>query len=238
MSSKFDSGIVPIHQAWDREPAGVSDWRTMMGGKVGDPAEIDFRDFLAEEHHRLYGRPWCMGAIYYRFLRRHLAPEMRVLDFGCGAGRLGIHLIRHLAAERYIGVDVDYRALRAFADYEIPLHCLEDLRPFLFWDDGSGLDTIDGAFDAILDCWATAHMTPADRLAIYRRFADRLAPGGRVFSPSRPLLEVAELAECGLRLETREHQVHDFLVDRTPKPSHAEVDWHVLVRGIQPAARP
>ena len=86
----------------------TSDWRELRDrNPSGDaPSVDDFKRYLAEEHHRWYGRPWCIGRSYFDFLLgRGLERGHRVLDFGCGAGRLGIWLIGHLEAGQYNGVD-------------------------------------------------------------------------------------------------------------------------------------
>lgn len=38
-----------------------------------------------------------------------LRPEHRLVDYGCGSLRLGVHLIEYLAADRYFGLDVTDR---------------------------------------------------------------------------------------------------------------------------------
>src|SRR5919108_815181 len=53
-------------------------------------------DFLNEVHHLQYGRPWVLGRYVFEFLvASGCRPEHRVLDFGCGALRVGIHAIRY-----------------------------------------------------------------------------------------------------------------------------------------------
>jgi hypothetical protein len=52
---------------------------------------------LAEEYHRAYGRPWVLGRCYFdELMAPQVRPSDRVLDLGCGAGRVGIWLIPFL----------------------------------------------------------------------------------------------------------------------------------------------
>jgi SAM-dependent methyltransferase len=59
----------------------------------------------------------------FRALVRHglLAPSARVIDAGCGWGRLGRRLIEFLDAGRYFGLDIDEFELRSFVQFEIGL---------------------------------------------------------------------------------------------------------------------
>jgi hypothetical protein len=61
--------------------------------------------------------------LYFEFLMlRGVRPTERFLDFGCGAGPLGIPMIRDLRPGHYFGIEPHQPSLQAFADYEIPLH--------------------------------------------------------------------------------------------------------------------
>jgi len=49
-----------------------------------------------------------------------LLPTHRVLDVSCGAGPLGVWLIRHLEEGRYFGIDPRVRSLDAALDVPSP----------------------------------------------------------------------------------------------------------------------
>src|SRR5262245_14928384 len=53
------------------------------------------------------------AAILQQLIELGLSPRDVVVDYGCGTLREGIHLIRHLQAGRYIGLDIDERVLDA-----------------------------------------------------------------------------------------------------------------------------
>ncbi len=89
-------------------------------------------NLVQEEHHRIYGSGWALGLDQHDYLLRlGLQPDHPLLDFGCGAGRAGIHLIDYLLPRRYVGVDGHEPSLRAFANYEIPLNRLSSKQPSL-----------------------------------------------------------------------------------------------------------
>src|SRR5256885_1508932 len=71
----------------------------------GEPWRIDER-FLREAHHNQYGRPWVLGRYMFDFLvESGLRPEHRLLDFGCGALRLGVWALAYLDQGNYFGID-------------------------------------------------------------------------------------------------------------------------------------
>lgn len=203
-------------------------WQDSMRRQGPVSEHVPVEEFLDETHHRAYGRPWCIGRDYFRFLRDiGLRPEHRVLDFGCGAGRLGVWLIGYLAPGHYFGIDADARSLLAFASYEIPLHDLADKRPRLLWDDSFAIGHFATRFDLVTDLFVTKHLGAAMARHAYAAIVAQLAPGGRIVLPHPPLLDTVELAGLGLR---------PVAVARRPLPllagtrydAVAEDHWHVL----------
>lgn len=167
----------------------------------GAPAPIKER-FLKEAHHRQYGRPWGMGRYLFEFVvEAGLRPEHRLLDFGCGALRLGILAIPYLEEGNYFGVDSHLVSLEAAATYEIPIHRLEAKRPRLLWNEEFAVAHFEETFDFVVDVSSTSRVKDQDRLRrAFASFADVLEPGGTLLTVPRPALPTVELAGLGLEL--------------------------------------
>jgi SAM-dependent methyltransferase len=108
-------------------------------------------------------------------IRSHLdatfAPK-RVLDFGCGVGRLLVPF-SSVAAEVY-GVDVSTSMLQE-ARRNCDEHGLPDVRLFLSNDD---LTTLTETFDLIHSCIVFQHIPVPRGRAILARLLHHLCPGG------------------------------------------------------------
>jgi SAM-dependent methyltransferase len=141
------------------------------------------------------------------FVRGLLPPPARVLDAGCGTGRIAVRL--HELGYDVVGVDVD-AAMLAVARAEAP-HL--DWRP-------ADLATMDlgETFDLVLVAGNTIPLLEAGTLApACARFAAHLAPGGRVV--------------CGFGLDAA------HLPGDCPPTALAEVDAAMAAAGLEPAAR-
>ena len=137
-----------------------------------------------------------------------LAPGARVLDAGCGTGRVAARLAD--LGYAVVGVDVD----------ESMIEVARELRPDLAWV-VSGLGTLDLAeagFDVVVLAGNVVPFVEVDELPVAaERLAAHLAPGGRVVCgygytyahlPSgAPLVPLptydAAMAGAGFELETR-----------------------------------
>jgi SAM-dependent methyltransferase len=157
---------------------------------------------LNEAHRRQYGRPWGMGRYLFDFvIDAGLRPEHRLLDFGCGALRLGVWVIPYLETDNYFGVDSHLLSLEAAATYEIPLHRLEEKRPRLLWNDDFAFSHFGSTFDYIVDFSSSSQVRgPAGRRRVFASFAEVLTPGGRLLTCPRTAVPAEELAELGLTL--------------------------------------
>jgi len=166
----------------------------------GEPWVLDER-FLREEHHSQYGRPWILGRFMFDFLvESGLRPEHRLLDFGCGALRLGIWAIDHLDAGNYCGVDSHLESLEAAAAYEIPLHALEAKRPRLLWSQDFAFTHFGTDFDWVVDFSSSQKVDPPELPRLFASLVEVLAPGGRFLTAPRLAAPVEQYAEWGLTL--------------------------------------
>jgi SAM-dependent methyltransferase len=123
-----------------------------------------------------------------------LKPTDRVLDLGCGVGRMAVPLTQYLDPERasYDGVDVVREGIDWCAATITPVyprfrfHHL-DLANSLYNPNGAvsvsdaGLPFEDGAFDFVTATSVLTHLPPEDVTAYAREIGRLLSPGGRCF---------------------------------------------------------
>ncbi|WP_306251068.1 class I SAM-dependent methyltransferase [Parvularcula sp. IMCC14364] len=202
---------VPVQQLSRAPNFGALGWRETMrttGLSVEPELELDpekvrktysLGHFFHEKHHSYYGMPWVMGKVYFDLLKiRGLMKNHKVLDAGCGAGRIGIHLIDYLDRGNYHGFDSHRPSLDAFSAYEVPLRDLQNKSPNIYEDYMFSVEGIGVKFDYILDFSTTIHIEENFRRDIYLKFRDALAPGGSIISaPGTILFQQPELKSLG-----------------------------------------
>lgn len=227
--------MAPILRA-DRSP--VEDFVSTPGWKeIRRASDFDHADaapvtadwFLDEPHHRYYGRPWVMGRYYFdQILGLGLDRSARVLDLGCGAGRLGGLLTAYLDAGCYFGVDNHLRSLVAFAGYECFIHDLLGKRPNLLWSDDFEIEAFGARFDLVLDCFVSAHLPPEKREGAFRRIAAAVEPGGRLIVLSQEDTAAPALDDAGFRLSER-REVRYPLLESAAAIKQTDI-WNLYVR--------
>jgi len=199
----------------------------------GEPWALDER-FLREEHHNQYGRPWILGRYMFDFLvEAGLRPEHRLLDFGCGALRLGVWAIGYLDEGNYFGVDSHLESLEAGTAYELPLHALESKRPRLLWSQDFALGHFGTEFDWIVDFSSSQKVDPPELPRLFASFLAVLAPGGRFLTAPRLSAPIESYREWGLTL-VREVEQHAPLLDGHAFPS-ATTWWQFERAGTDPS---
>jgi SAM-dependent methyltransferase len=116
----------------------------------------------------------------------------RVLDIGCGQGRLAIGLLRVLGEPDYTGMDIHKDSIawcsRHIASRHPSCRFIHiDVQNDRYnsrgarLDDAFRFDMPDGSADIIYLYSVFSHMTEADMRAYLREFARILAPGGGIF---------------------------------------------------------
>jgi len=103
-----------------------------------------------------------------------------VLDFGCGAGRIGARLAARLPNRGYVGVDSHLLSLKAFASYEIPMRGLENKEPALIWGGVESLRFFQSDYSVVLDLFTSLHMPDDLRRRYFDEIRRLLRPGGRL----------------------------------------------------------
>ncbi|WP_395016123.1 class I SAM-dependent methyltransferase [Dongia sp.] len=123
---------------------------------------------------------WQRGAGTFGFLKTYgLEPLHKVVDYGCGSLRIGMHFIDHLAPQKYWGVDVTRRF------FEDGLHRLD---PELLAEKAPRFDQISAQSLAAIQAWqpdfvfsvsVLMHVPPVEVEGFLRKITDLLAPGAR-----------------------------------------------------------
>jgi len=165
------------------------DLRDRLSGRAGDlvpPRRMDFvghSDFVAT------------GEEFLRHFRElaGLRPDDRVLDVGCGIGRMARPLTHHLsAAGSYDGFDVDARGIawcqRRYAAYPNFRFRAVDLHNGRYHPTGTGradaftFPYADASFDVVVATSVLTHLTDAEADRYLGEIARVLEPGGRVLA--------------------------------------------------------
>ena len=154
----------PVAASWYDCPVGGELWRTVAERNSGaDYARRYAARFaeLADAGEDVHGEA--------AFVTTLLAPGARVLDAGCGTGRVAARLAD--LGHEVVGVDVD-EAMVAVA---------RELHPELSWQvsDLAALDLGDERFDAVV---LAGNVVPflGDLAAVAERLVDHLVPDGLV----------------------------------------------------------
>ncbi|OFW13545.1 MAG: hypothetical protein A3F70_18315 [Acidobacteria bacterium RIFCSPLOWO2_12_FULL_67_14] len=219
---------VPIRTADGEIVSGFTsppDWRDLKQ-HTGAMAALDVKAILDEQHHRAYGRPWVLGRCYFdELVARRLKPSERVLDLGCGAGRLGVWLIPFLEVGHYYGIDNHFGTLWAFASYECLLHNLFERQPNLMLDDDLRIDRFGVSFDVVLDFNVSVHLPMDKRERLFRDIAGVCTPGARLIMPRKPKVSRTLLPTLGFQLVNRGDVQYPGL-EHWPVDPHATDRWY------------
>jgi ubiquinone/menaquinone biosynthesis C-methylase UbiE len=112
--------------------------------------------------------------LHWRAFSRHLVPQKRLLDFGCGTGRFAARIVE--CGLEYVGVDASEGMIQAARSHNPGLAaCFSVLKV------DAPLPFPDGTFDFCLTTWVLQYLikTPALDHTL-REFRRVLRPGGHV----------------------------------------------------------
>jgi len=153
-------------EKWGRKDPyfGVITQDKFRGHNLTDETKREFFESGRNQIHHV------LGVCRHHF-DRDFTPT-RVLDFGCGTGRLVIPFAE--IAEEVVGVDVSPSMLRE-AGSNCQAHSIENVR-LLQSDDQ--LSTLVGQFDLIHSSIVFQHIPVKRGRRIFTRLLDRTAPGG------------------------------------------------------------
>jgi SAM-dependent methyltransferase len=153
-------------EAWGaRDPYfGVLTHERFRAGRIDDAARREF--FRTGAEHVEHVLALC---------RRHLDPGFtprRVLDFGCGVGRVAIPFARH--AHEVVGVDVSISMLA-----EARANCdAQGCTNVVLLPSDDALSAVTGRFDLVHSYIVLQHVDPMRGLSLTGRLIECLRPGG------------------------------------------------------------
>ena len=170
-----------------------------------EPNAVPGQDLLAQ--HQIGGGDYeKIGADYLYFFKTlgRLSPAGRVLDIGCGLGRMAIPVLGYLKSPwhrrllasskpRYVGMDINAEAVGWCLKNVAPLYKHSrfewmDVHNLLYNPKGKHAPSEyrfpfpDGSFDFIFLTSVFTHMRPAGVQNYLNEIERLLVPGGRVFS--------------------------------------------------------
>jgi SAM-dependent methyltransferase len=186
------SGLPAVELSATRDVAGDPvDWLVQaVAANRFLPEPPESLQFVGDGSFRLIGAEFLGHFLRYG----GLAPDARVLDLGCGVGRMAVPLTQYLDPARgsYDGVDIVKQGIDWCAATLTPIypkfrfHHL-DLANALYNPRGAvavadaGLPFEDAGFDFVTATSVLTHLPPEDVAAYAREIARLLAPGGRCF---------------------------------------------------------
>ncbi|TCO80192.1 methyltransferase family protein [Plasticicumulans lactativorans] len=146
-----------------------------------DLAAVLYRGFppLANE----YLHAWHQ-AVVSRCMLAHLPASGRLLDLGCGYGRIGEHVRTQRPDLELVGLDLAPTFCRLFSDRLAAPAVCGDLGQAPFRP---------GSFDGVLAVTALMYVPPAQRAQVLGNWLSLLRPGGRLLlvEPGEEFLRVA-----------------------------------------------
>ncbi|MCB0323899.1 MAG: hypothetical protein KDD69_10010 [Bdellovibrionales bacterium] len=123
------------------------------------------KDGIRKVGHRTYvGGFWDeIGRLQFEFLlEQGLQPSDVLLDIACGALRGGVHFIRYLDAENYIGIDKEESLLRSGVEEELDAATRQEKRPILLQCDNFNFNLLPKQPRFALAQSLFTHLTPDD----------------------------------------------------------------------------
>ncbi len=112
---------------------------------------------------------------------RGLEPSHRLLDYGCGPMRFGVHAVPYLAAGRYVGADISATTLDNGA-HVLSQHGIDAARFETVVLSDCRLSELHGRqFDVVWANSVVTHMEQAEIATMLRAMRPLIAPGGRFF---------------------------------------------------------
>jgi len=110
-----------------------------------------------------------------------LKPDMKVLDFGCGAGGSAFLMARRYGVDVH-GLDLSTNMVGIAQDYRREMEPAVKHRVQFYVEDGTAMDYPDAFYDVVYSRDAIMHI--AEKEALYRKLIGTLKPGGKLMVSS------------------------------------------------------
>lgn len=107
-----------------------------------------------------------------------LLPHHNMLDFGCGALRLGWWLIRFMDEGRYFGIEPNTKWLDAGKRITIGEELMNRKKPRFNNNSEHRLDVFDAKFDAGVARSVLTHLNPGAMRILFQQFSQNCSPNG------------------------------------------------------------
>jgi SAM-dependent methyltransferase len=107
-----------------------------------------------------------------------ILPHHNLLDFGCGALRLGWWLIRFMDEGRYFGIEPNTKWLDAGKQITVGEELLNRKKPRFNNNAEHRLDVFDVKFDAAVARSVLTHLNPGAMRILFQQFAQNCSPNG------------------------------------------------------------
>lgn len=189
-------------------------------------------------------------------LENGLRPDHMLLDFGCGALRLGYWSARFLASDRYCGIEPERAMLAPGLEYALGADVIQAKQPRFSDNSDCDMSVFGVKFDYVVARSILTHATPAMLREILRQFAENSNDGalflasywdkGDPFPPEAEDGDVLPLADWRFipfvkySLETLEHWASEvgLSVERgTERPKINSQTWLRFARPTPTSGR-
>jgi len=132
-------------------------------------------------HRREVGGLWEeIGWRQFEYMvERGLQPGHQLLDMGCGSLRGGVHFIRYLEPDHYVGIDKDAELLECGRTLEVSPQILAEKRPLLVQMDDFSFGALNRRFDYALAQSVFTHLPLNSIMRCLVGIDEVLVPGGQ-----------------------------------------------------------
>ncbi len=163
-------------------PLSTETWCKKLIDHAGGLDDLDLPEFPPEEIQKIPSntsgvQAMEQGAAFYRILSSQidLKPETRILDYGCGWGRMSRFLLRTVKEENVFGVDVEERTV-SVAQKAMPEATFECIAP------GDALPFDDQSFDIVFSNSVFSHLSEVAHKHYMAELARCLKSGGKLLA--------------------------------------------------------